>query len=416
MEDAAPFNPVVIAPTFNNARTLDDILTRIRATGLPLIVVNDGSTDETPGVLEGWGRAPDVIVLVHQRNRGKAEALRTGFTAAMKRGHTHAVTIDTDAQHDPEQIPNLLAVARRSPEALVVGHRSETQPGYPSKSLLGRRISNLLIAMESGVRVGDSQCGLRIYPLEFLRAVPCRSGRFGLETEILVRAGWAGCRIVEVGINCHYPPPGERVSHFRPWADSWRGVGMHLRLILRALGPWPFRKWPGRARRGRNRFSCRGVLSWLNPASAWRQLRSDEISRTEISAGLAMGAFIANLPAYGGQTLLSLYAARRLHLHPLSVVVGSQLSTPPIGPLLIVAAIGIGHLLLHGSMPALHDYDISRVGAVALFRSVALEWSIGGVLMGFLSAFIVFVVANRLFRVTGAQRAAGADAQLASRA
>ena len=90
---------------------------------------------------------------------------------------------------------------------------------------------------------------------------------------------------------------------------------------------------------------------WLNPMPAIRQLREDDVGRVNAAAGLAVGAFIANLPAYGLQTVLSLYAARRLHLHPLSVVIGSHLSTPPVGPVLVAAAVTIGHLVLHAELP-----------------------------------------------------------------
>ena len=150
------FSPVVVAPTYNNDRTLRDILTRILTTGLPLVVVNDGATDQTGQVIAEIGATPrwgrQVTAMSHQRNQGKAAALRTGFGAARRMGHTHAVTIDTDGQHDPEQIPSLVCQARRDPSALVIGVRDERIAGYPKRSLMGRRLSNLMIRIESGVR------------------------------------------------------------------------------------------------------------------------------------------------------------------------------------------------------------------------------------------------------------------------
>src|SRR5436305_6135741 len=155
-----PFRPVVLAPTFNNARTLADVLRRIGDLGLPTIVVNDGATDDTAAILEQW-RLSDAgarIVLIHERNRGKAAALRTGFAHAASAGFSHAVTIDTDGQLDPIEIPKLVDAARRTPGALVLGCRDEAAPDYPGKSRLGRRVSNRLVLRESGARVGDSQC------------------------------------------------------------------------------------------------------------------------------------------------------------------------------------------------------------------------------------------------------------------
>src|SRR5438132_1578934 len=95
--------------------------------------------------------------------------------------------------------------------------------------------------------------------------------------------------------------------------------------------------------------ACRICWCGGRAARAWRAVRDDPAQRSRFAAGLAVGVFIANLPLYGAQTLLSLYAARRLRLNPLTVVVGSHFSTPPIGPLLVAAAIALGHLLTHGT-------------------------------------------------------------------
>jgi uncharacterized protein (DUF2062 family) len=414
MEDSqtsSPFHAVVVAPSFNNAGTLAGVVARIRALDLPLIVVNDGSTDATAEVLSGIAAADGgVRVVTHPRNRGKAAALMTGFAAAIDAGHTHAVTIDTDGQLDPEQIPSLLSIARRIPHGLVIGQRDENTEGYPSKNRLGRRVSNLFVWMQSGVRVADSQCGFRVYPLDFLREVRCHSGRYGFETEVITRAGWAGRPVIGAPVRCHYFPSGKAVSHFRPFIDSFRGVPMHLRLMLRALSPLPHASGGSReesraapppepAERGDARTTVRRLLAWLNPLPAIRQLREDDVGRANAAAGLAMGAFIANLPAYGLHTILSLYAARRLHLHPLSVVVGSHLSTPPVGPLLVAAAITIGHLVLHAELPTPSSYDVRTTGLLPLLRTCFLEWTIGGIVMGLFSAWVTYLASRWLFRL-----------------
>ena len=438
-ETNPPFNAVVVAPTFNNARTLAGVVRRVRAQGLPLVVVNDGSTDPSGETLRELARSDGgVTVVTHPRNRGKAAALMTGFAAAIDAGYTHAVTIDTDGQLDPEQIPSLLSLARRTPHGLVIGQRDENTEGYPSKNRIGRRVSNLFIWMQTGVRVADSQCGFRVYPLDFFREVRCHAGRYGFETEVLTRAGWAGRPIVGTTVRCHYFPGDKAVSHFRPLIDSLRGVPMHFRLMVRALCPWPHGRAPsslspvrrgGRgegpagkgamtpspeepltlalspAYRGEGTGKSTGVralfrrlVEWLNPMPAIRQLREDDVGRVNAAAGLAMGAFIANLPAYGLHTVLSLYAARRFHLHPLSVVVGSHLSTPPVGPLLVAAAITIGHVLLHAELPTLASYDVRTTGLLPLLRTCFLEWTIGGFIMGLFSAWVTYLGSRRLLR------------------
>ena len=235
---AGEIRPAILMPTYNNAGTLPNIVSRSIALGLPIIVVNDGSIDGTAEWL-----AKEVIgadegrlhVVTHSVNRGKAAALQSGFARALELGCTHAVTIDTDGQLDPEEIPLLLEAARTAPEALVLGFRDDRRDDYPARSRIGRRLSNLAIRLECGARVFDSQCGLRAYPLTLHTRVPCRAGRFGYEAEIITRAVWAGYRIVNVPVRCRYLPGSQRVTHFRPWRDSLQGIQIHTRLLLTTL-------------------------------------------------------------------------------------------------------------------------------------------------------------------------------------
>jgi uncharacterized protein (DUF2062 family) len=282
----------------------------------------------------------------------------------------------------------------------VLGCRDETAADYPKKSRLGRRVSNRFVYWESGARVSDSQCGFRVYPLAVTRAVRCFSGRYGFETEVLSRAAWAGVPIEQVTVQCRYEIPEGRVSHFQPWRDSLRAVGMHFRLLVRSALALPRRRL-GDARTGTLRHRLR---EWISPVRAWRAVRNDAGERRRFAAGLAVGVFIANLPAYGFQTLLSLYVARRLKLNPLPVVVGSHLSTPPLGPVLVAAAIVSGHAMLHGTLPSLRSFNPRVIGYGGLVRSVLLEWALGGVVLGTAMAVVTFGVTKWLMRwVPGAE-------------
>jgi glycosyltransferase involved in cell wall biosynthesis len=388
------FRPVVLAPTFNNAATLGDVLKRARRVGLPILAVDDGSTDGTAAILERWRAEGESRLLVtHPRNRGKATALRSGFTAAVEAGFTHAITIDTDGQLDPAQIPLLAAAAERAPAALVLGCRDDRAPDYPGRSRLGRRVSNLLVRWESGARVEDSQCGFRVYPLALVGAIGARANRYGFETEVISRAAWARIPIEQVPVTCKYDVEPRRVSHFRPWRDSLAAVGMHVRLLLRSALPWPVRRL-GECRETGKLWAR--LIRWISPARAWRGVRHDPAERPRFAAAFALGVFIANLPLYGFQTLLSFYAARRVRLNPLAIVAGSHLSTPPVGPMLIAAAITVGHWMLHGTPPALRDYAPSAGGYIAMLRSLALEWVVGSVICGAVLAGAAFVITNWL--------------------
>ena len=393
-------HPVVVAPSYNNAGTLADVLTRVAETGLPILLINDGCTDATEEVFDRWQAEhpeAEARIIRHPHNRGKAAALRTGFAAAMRAGFSHAITIDTDGQHDPELIPSLLELAEDSPAAYVLGVRNSRHADYPARSRLGRRLSNLFIRLECGLKVADSQCGMRIYPLELVRTVRCRAARFGYETEMIARAAWAGCPIVEAPINTRYLPAGQRVSHFHPWWDTLGGVAMHARLLLRTITPIPHRRYHPAGLPVKKRFNARDVLRWINPLRAWRELRRGEIDRNEFATALATGVFVANLPLYPCQTVLVLYLARRLHLNPLAALAGSQISTPPITAGLIAGAICAGHLLLHGSMPVWPDFHSAHAVWQTLAWPLLLDWAVGGVVVGMALAAIAFALAHWLY-------------------
>jgi uncharacterized protein (DUF2062 family) len=385
---AAPFHPVVVAPTHNNADTLLDILERVEAQRLPLVVVDDGSRDSTAARLAAWRRGPRrvaVEAITHETNRGKAAALRAGFARARALGYSHAVTLDTDGQLDPEDIPPMLAAARHDPGALILGVRDALQHDGP-----GRRLSNFGVRLACGARLEDSQCGLRVYPLSLVEALGCRGERYAWETEILVRAAWAGAGLVEVPVHSRYFPPEKRVSSFRPISDSLRGLALHLRLLGRRLLPWGSPGVPSACAREAQAPWRRRFLEWVSPRALWHELRAGPAGRASFAAALSLGTFIANLPIYGLQTLLSLYVAKRLHLHPLPLVAGSHLSTPPIGPSLVFAAIGIGHLLLNGGWPGELPPLEGPMHVLRLSGHLLGAWLIGSVIVGFVCMIVTF--------------------------
>jgi len=402
------FDPVVIAPSYNNAGTLGSVLDQILDQKLPLIVVNDGATDGTAALLadrvEAVGDAELLSVETHEANQGKAAALQSGFKVAAARGFTHALTIDTDGQHDPKDMHDLLDAARQHPAALIIGTRSEKIDGYPAKSLIGRRISNMLIWLESGARVEDSQSGYRVYPIALTQTLQCRAGFYGYETEVLTRAAWIGCDLIAVPIPSCYLPDDQRVSHLNPWKDSLRAVGMHLRLLALTMLPWKRGKnWPHDPTPDEKttRPWWKRAWDWISPAEAWRQMRRSRVDQNRLSTGVAVGVFIANLPAFPFQTIIGLYTARRLHLHPISVLFGTYISTPPIGVLLVGLAIGVGHFLLHGQFPSFGELQVQTLNAETvskLFGSLLLEWIVGSLILGSILAPISYVAMKVFFK------------------
>ena len=210
---------VAVIPVFDEARTVGRLVGRLRATcpALPVLVVDDASTDGGAACARAAGAAD---VLRHRVRAGKAAALRTGFAAALRRGAGAVVTLDGDGQHDPADLPRLLAAAAAVRGALVLGDRLADPDGdpIPSPRLLGIRLADRLLGRILRQPVRDSQCGYRVYPAALLRAVPLVEERFALETEILVGAVRAGIPLVSVPVRRLYP--AGRRSRFRTIPDG----------------------------------------------------------------------------------------------------------------------------------------------------------------------------------------------------
>jgi glycosyltransferase involved in cell wall biosynthesis len=391
---ANDWRPVVILPTFNNGRWLPQVLNGVGGTGLSMIVVNDGSTDDTPGLLAQWARSRtgSVQVLTHASNCGKAAALRTGFEAAAKAGFTHALTIDTDGQHEPADLPRLWALATQCPGTLVIGVRGR-QAVVPLRSRFGRRLSDVLLHLETGWPTADSQCGLRVYPLDLVARVRCRASRFGYETEIIARTRWAGCPIIEAPVTSHYFDDERAVSHFRPLVDSARILGLHVFLLAGAM------RWRvGGKIREMARGACRRFSQWISPAEMMRLIRRDRAGQRQAAQGIAVGVFVANLPVYGAQTVLAAALARLLRIHPLPAVLAAQISTPPVNGVLIGSAILLGHRLLRGQWLPWAETRVADQGWSTVAANSLLDWSVGAIALGLVMGAAAFLLADTAFR------------------
>lgn len=120
-----PRHICAVIPSYNNGGTVVDVVRGVLRQGLPVLVVDDGSTDGTADALKDL----PVHVLRHTRNRGKGRALKTGLEEARRQGYRFALTLDADGQHDPGDIPALVAAAGE--RTLVIGSRNLTAEGMP---------------------------------------------------------------------------------------------------------------------------------------------------------------------------------------------------------------------------------------------------------------------------------------------
>lgn len=228
---------IVAVPVFNNARTVSAVVRGILDLGLPVLVINDGSTDGTPLSL---GDLP-VSRIDFPRNRGKGLAIRAALAWAQENNFSHLITIDADGQHDPRDIPRFLEKIRAFPDRLIIGKR-HFDIDVPGKSRFGRAWSNLWTRIVSGKKTPDSQSGFRAYPVAPLAGMTFLGRRYEFEVEVLARAAWAGLEFDWVDVSVHYFQGPERVSHFKPWRDNGRISMVYTLLVLRRLLPLPHRK------------------------------------------------------------------------------------------------------------------------------------------------------------------------------
>ena len=198
------------------------------ATGHAVIVIDDGSTDGSSAEAEAAG----AVVLRHAANHGKGAALATAFAWAVRQNAAALLSMDADGQHDPAEIPRLLAAHQRQPRAVVVGVRSFAPADMPRRSRIGNRISTWWISKFAGRPHADTQSGFRVYPRVLFASVRLRSRRFETETELLLHAARMGLPLVEVPVATIYGP--DRVTHFHGFRDT-------MRVIKLVLGS-PF--WP----------------------------------------------------------------------------------------------------------------------------------------------------------------------------
>ena len=222
----------IIIPTYNNDRTIADIIAGSQKECCDVIVVNDGSTDTTSDIIH---QIEGITIVEYEKNRGKRYALRRGFECALQMGFSYAVTLDSDGQHEPKDIPLFLQANQQHPGALILGSRNLDGVERSKGSSFANKFSNFWFYIQTGRNLPDTQTGYRLYPLKKLHGLCLLTSRYEAELELLVFASWHGVKLVPIQINVYYPPQELRVSHFRPGADFARISVLNTVLCFLAI-------------------------------------------------------------------------------------------------------------------------------------------------------------------------------------
>lgn len=322
----------VLIPTYNNEKTLKRVIDGVLDYTENIIVINDGSTDSTPEILSA---CPQITTVALPENKGKGNGLKTGFRKAKKLGYDYAITIDSDGQHYPDDIPVFVeTLLQEKEDVLLIGNRNMSQDGIPKKSSFGNRFSNFWFWFETGIKLEDTQSGYRLYPLH---KIPKKyfTPKFEFEIEIIVRTAWRHVPVKNVPVKVLYDPT-ERVSHFRPFKDFTRISILNTILVIITL----FYIIP---RNFVNNFKKKSFKKFIKEDV----LESDGSNRTK-AFSVALGIFIGLSPFWGLHTLLVISLAVLFKLNKVLAFVASNISLPPFIPFIIAASLFLGAPFVQG--------------------------------------------------------------------
>jgi glycosyltransferase involved in cell wall biosynthesis len=212
-----------ILPAYNEEVSIGSIVLHTRQHTDRVIVVDDGSTDRTAELAKLAGAE----VIRHPTNKGKGAALRTGFELASQNGADIIVTLDSDGQHNPEEIPKLVALILKRDADIIIGSRYLNGNGKntPYYRRLGQTILDKATNLNSGLRITDTQSGFRAFATHTIPLFKFKSNGLAIESEMLTDAANAGLRIKEVEIGVRYDVAGSSehpISH---------GLGVLVKII-----------------------------------------------------------------------------------------------------------------------------------------------------------------------------------------
>jgi len=208
---------LVVIPAFNAERSVGGVIAEVRKVMDDVVVVDDGSRDRTGGV----AREAGARVLVHEHNRGKGAALKTGFKYACENGYDGIITLDADGQHLPHEIPKFLDCRARTDADLIIGGRAHLFAQMLPRRRMANRFSAWSIAKASKTGITDSQSGFRFYSVNLLRNIRLHTDGFDMESEVIVRAGCGGFQVVTTPIDLGFVD-GVSTSHYKPLMDTLR--------------------------------------------------------------------------------------------------------------------------------------------------------------------------------------------------
>lgn len=352
-----------------------------------VIVVNDGSTDHTAEILSAY---PQLKVITHSPNQGKGMALRTGIKETAALGYEYAIALDSDGQHYAKDLPAFLEQIAETPEALIIGARNLGVENVPTKSSFGNKFSNFWYWVNTGNKLPDTQSGYRLYPVQKLAQKRFFTRKYEFEIEVIVRASWSGIPVIFIPISVYYPPPDERITHFRPFKDFTRISVLNTVLVTVAIlwvKPRDFIK---------SLFSKQG---WVN---IWRSLFfNPNESNTIKAASIGFGIFMGIVPIWGFQLAVGIPLALLFRMNRALFLLAAHISVFPLTMFWVLASVLTGKWLLGQKAWEFAGNTSSFTEVLHTARQEGAAFFLGGTVLAIVlgsASFLVAYLSLSLFR------------------
>jgi len=372
----------VLIPTYNNQKTLKRVIDEVLlyADGQDVLVIDDGSTDITSEILLTY--QGKIRILVNEVNKGKGYSLRRGFKEAIRLGFKNAISIDSDGQHLPGDIPIFIETAYQNSGALLMGSRNMEQEGVPGKSSFGNKFSNFWFKFETGLTLPDTQTGFRLYPLEPLKNTKLFTTKFETEIEVIVKLAWKNVKIIPVNIRVIYDK-NERVSHFRPFRDFTRISILNTWLVVLTLLYYlPKRLFLF--------IKKKGLLNIIK-----QEALKPEESNFSKAASIGFGFFIGIVPIWGFQLLIGIPLSVYFKMNKVLFLTAANISIPPFIPFIVFGSYKFGGIFYKNGVQLKSVKDLTLDSIHVNF----VQYFLGGTLLAVFAGLIGFGLSFVSFKI-----------------
>ncbi|RPD98600.1 DUF2062 domain-containing protein [Aureibaculum marinum] len=369
IQKISDYNCCVVVPTYNNDTTLERVIQGVLRYTKNIIVINDGSIDNTKNILLKY---PEITQINLKNNVGKGNALRLGLKRAEELNFEYAISIDSDGQHYPDDIPLFIKEFDTSlnKKILFIGARNLNAKGMPRKNSFANKFSNFWYWAETGFTLQDTQSGFRMYPVKEINKIKFLSTKFEFEVEVIVKASWNGIEVRNIPIRVLYDSD-ERVSHYRPFMDFIRISAMNTWLFTVAIiyiKPRDFYR----------RFKQKGFKKFF-----YEDLIGSRDSNLKKALSIALGTFIGISPFWGFHSILAIMLAAIFKLNKVISFVFSNVSFPIFIPFIIYGSLKMGGSILGRTSLELNQIDENFKIGVYL-----VQYVVGSFVLAFLTAIL----------------------------